>query len=291
MSNSPDSGLDLEDLELQFLPAWAKQSPDVHRYAKFEGGAGETGPRRRDRQDRHERQGGRPDRRSRGEGGSGGRPRPEGDRTTAGRREGGRHGKPRREETREPTLPLPAVSVSFVPEERGVESIAKQIKLTGRAYPIFDIAHLILRKPDRYHVTFGAIKKADGQIAQPLWVCNLDDTVWLSEQDALHHVLKRHFDTFYQAEKTPTDPPKGTYTFVAQCGLSGVILGPPNYHAYQNNLRKSHAQRFSRMPFDVYKSKVRITKDEASVKQWIEDQSWKTGYVCLNVPEPRTLSS
>ena len=80
MSNSPESGLDLEDLELQFLPAWAKQSPDANRYARFEGGAGETGPRRRDRQDSHGRQDRRSDRRSRSESGAGGRPGPEGDR-------------------------------------------------------------------------------------------------------------------------------------------------------------------------------------------------------------------
>ena len=48
------------------------------------------------------------------------------------------------------------------------------------------------------------------------------------------HVLKKHFTTFYQAERTATEPPKGKYTFVAQCGLSGVILGPPNHHDYQN---------------------------------------------------------
>ncbi|PYK99679.1 MAG: hypothetical protein DME19_07805 [Verrucomicrobia bacterium] len=44
MSDSPDSGLDLEDLELQLLPAWARQSPDANRYSKYEGGEGESGP-------------------------------------------------------------------------------------------------------------------------------------------------------------------------------------------------------------------------------------------------------
>src|SRR4029077_8048984 len=47
MSNSPDTGLDLEELELQLLPAWAKQSPDTNRFAKYEGGQ-ESGPRGRD---------------------------------------------------------------------------------------------------------------------------------------------------------------------------------------------------------------------------------------------------
>ena len=100
---------------------------------------------------------------------------------------------------------MPEISLNFAPEEKGLESLARQIKLTGRAYPIFDIAHLILKKPDRYHVTFGVVKKADGQTAQPLWVCNLDDTLWLSEPDAVNHVLRKHFDTFYKADRTPTD--------------------------------------------------------------------------------------
>ncbi|MBI3192101.1 MAG: hypothetical protein HYZ36_05490, partial [Pedosphaera parvula] len=187
--------------------------------------------------------------------------------------------------------PLPDLDVAFIPEEKGVESLARQIKLTGRAYPLFEIAHLILNKPERYQVCFSVRKKADGQVAQPLFICNLDDTLWLSDDEAIQHVLTRLFDTFYQAERTAADPPKGTYTFVAQCGMSGVILGPPNYHDYQNQLRKLHTERFSKMPFDAFKARVKIVKDEAVVKKWVEDLSWKTEYVCLNVPEPQKLAN
>jgi len=292
MSTSPDTGLDLEDLELQLLPAWAKQSTDTNRYARYDGG--DTGPGGRGRERREGRATGAtgPDRRRRDEAEADRRRRPRGERGGPRRGEGGgRFERSRREEKPAPVQPLPEVSVSFFPEEKGVESLARQIKLTGRAYPIFDVAHLVLRKPERYHVAFSVMKNPDGQVAQQLWVCNLDETLWLAEQDAVDHVLKKHFDTFYTAEKTPTDPPKGTYTFVAQCGLSGVILGPPNYHDYQNKLRKLHSERFSRMPFEVYKSKVKIVKDEAVVKKWTEEQSWKTEYVCLNVPEAKKLAN
>jgi hypothetical protein len=178
-----------------------------------------------------------------------------------------------------------------VAEETGVESLARQIRANGRAYPIFEIAQLVLKKPDRYHLVFSIKKKEDGTLVQPLWLCQLDDTLWLSDLEAAQHVLLKHFSTFYQSEKTPTDPPKGTYTFVAQCGLSGKVLGPPNYHDYQSKLRKLHAERFSRMPFEVYKSRVRIVRDEAVVKQWVEELSWKTEYICLNLPEPLKLST
>jgi hypothetical protein len=45
------------------------------------------------------------------------------------------------------------------------------------------------------------------------------------------------------------------------------------------------------MPFEDFKSRVRIVKEEAVVKKWIEDQSFKTEYICLNVPEALQLGS
>jgi hypothetical protein len=181
--------------------------------------------------------------------------------------------------------------VSLVPDEKGVDSLSKQIRMTGRAYPLFDIAWMILQRPERLSAIFSIKKNAEGKIIQPLFVCALDDTLWLSEDEAVAHVLRKHFGTFYQAERTATEPPKGKYTFVAQCGMSGIILGPPNHHDYQNQLRKLHAERFSRMPFEMYKSRVKIVRDEEVVKKWVEDQSWKTEYVCLNLPEPVRLPS
>jgi hypothetical protein len=172
-----------------------------------------------------------------------------------------------------------------------VESLARQIRMTARAYPLFDIARLILQKPERYSVAFSVKKNAEGKIVQQLFLCALDDTLWVSEDEAVAHVLNKHFATFYQSERTATEPPKGKYTFVAQCGMSGVILGPPNYHDYQNQLRKLHTERFSRMPFEAFKSRVKIVSDEAVVKKWIEERSWKTEYVALNVPEPVRLDS
>ena len=150
---------------------------------------------------------------------------------------------------------------------------------------------MILQKPERHTVLFSVKKNAEGQPIQPLFICALDDTLWLSEDEAVAHVLRKHFTTFYQAERTATEPPKGKYTFVAQCSLSGIILGPPNHHDYQTQLHKLHTERFSRMPFEEYKSRVRIVRDEEVVKKWVDDQSWKTEYLCLNLPEPLRLEN
>lgn len=183
------------------------------------------------------------------------------------------------------------INVDLIPDPTGVDSLARQIRQTGRAYPLFDIAHLILKRPDRYQLHFRAHGNNGDGTPRQFFTCNLDDTVWMSEGEATRHVLSKHFGTFYQTEKIAVDPPKGTYTFVAQCGMSGIVLGPPNLHDYQAKLQRLHTERFSRLPFDVYKSRVRIVRDEAVVKQWIEEQSFKFEYVCLNLPEPLKLAS
>jgi hypothetical protein len=306
MSTSPEADFDLEKL---FLPAWAQESPDINRYAKY---AGDTRPVDRDRKFDDRSSGRRAPRRdgpSRpgGSAGSGGGNRPSGGNRPAGpRREGDRGSRPgggrgdfrrdgprerRPEERREPALPLPEILVTLMPDDKGVDSLSRQIKMSGRSFPLFDIAQMILQKPERQQVRFEVKKKPDGTPVQPPFLCAVDDTLWLSEQEAVDHVLGKHFTMFYQAEKTPTDPPKGTYTFVAQCGMSGVILGPPNYHDYQNQLRKLHSERFSRMPFEAFKARVKIVREEAVVKKWVEDQSTKTEYLCLNVPEAPRIAT
>ena len=270
------------DQDLQLLPAWARLPASVNRYANYAGGGEEARERRR---------GERPFRRDRTRDGRPGEPR-SGPRRES--RPGGPPGAPRAgrpterrpEREKAPEEPLPEVLVNLLPEKEGVELLARQIRLTGRAYPLFQLAGLFLQQPDRLRVQFHVKKGPEGQILQPLVVCSLDETVWLSEEEVAQHVLRQHFDTFYQTEKVPCDPPKGTYTLVALCGLSGTILGPPNYHDYQNKLRKLHSERYAHMPFEAYKARVRIVKDEAVVKKWLEEQSWKAEYIGLNLPEP-----
>jgi hypothetical protein len=45
------------------------------------------------------------------------------------------------------------------------------------------------------------------------------------------------------------------------------------------------------MPFETFKARVKIVRDEETVKKWVDDQSWKTDYVCLNMPEPLRLDT
>ena len=179
----------------------------------------------------------------------------------------------------------------MIPEEKGVALLAKRIRLQGRAYPLFDIARLITQSLDRFRVRVSTVQPNGTDVPQNLWVCRNDQTLWLTEAEAIDHALSKHLDQYYLSEKTKTEPPKGNFSFVAQCGLSGVLLGPPNYHGYQTKLKELHADRYARMHFERFKSNVKIVHGEEVVAKWLEEQSWTTEYTDKANPEADKLHS
>ena len=281
MSDQPDNEL---SLDLQFLPDWAQDDAGKNKYANHSGedrpqrGGGRKGSRR----DRDDRGRGRDDRRPRGNR----PPQGKGGRDQRGPRDGSRQGTrdkrgrdSRGGKFKRPQAPQLELKVDFVPDADGVESIAKEIKLTGRSYPLFQIALLVLERPARYTIRLRVQKKPGGEVAQRLFVCKLDGTAWLNEDQAVRHTLSTHLDEFYETRKTETEGPKGNFTFVAQCGVTDEYLGAPNHHDYQNRLVTFHAERLSRMPFEKFKSRIRIVKEEEAINAWLEQAKWKTEYV------------
>ncbi|MEC8928081.1 MAG: hypothetical protein VX705_02605 [Verrucomicrobiota bacterium] len=291
MSAEQDSEL---GSELQFLPQWAQEDPAVNKFANFEqrersrghrkGGNDRRGPvdrrlenrpLRKDSRGGRERRGG-PERRGDPDRLKGRAPRKDDERPP---RKGG--GRPPRRGMREERPPVPELElkVDFVPDSKGVDALAKEVRLTGRAYPLFQVAQLILEESKRYGMRIRTMRQAGGGVAQRLFVCGLDDSVWLAKEQVVRHVARRHFDRFYIAERTEVDAPKGEFSFVAQCGISGEVLGPPNYHGYQNRLVEFHAERFARMPFEDFKARIQTVRDEAVVAKWLEEAKWRTEYV------------
>ncbi|MCK9588934.1 MAG: hypothetical protein WC076_07070 [Terrimicrobiaceae bacterium] len=166
-----------------------------------------------------------------------------------------------------------------IPDPRGIEGLAKQLKSGGKAYPLFDLAVLILEKPERYSVQF----RRTSEPSAPLFQLAGDKSLWLSETEAVRRVLTRNLEKFYRREQIQVEPPKGSYSFIAVCG--DTVLGPPNYHDYQTRLRRLHAERFSGVPFEVFKGRVRMVKEPEFLEKWKAEQSIREEFYPLESPE------
>lgn len=279
------------DLLKSFQPAWVKDSSPGLQISRFSDDGGQS--RREDRftgdrddsdfrRDRKPAKSQRPQRRPGGEPAGKDR-RPSGGDNRPGKRPPFRNDGPR--EARPPAeaqrgIPfLAGWEIRFLPEPRGIEGLVKQLKSTAKAYALFELARLVLEKSPRYLVEF---HRKDGPA---FFQCVKDGTLWLQRAEAVQWILKTHLDAFCRRETVEVEAPKGDYPVIAQCGMSGVYLGPPNHHDYQLKLRKIHADRFSNVAFDIYKARVRMLRDEESIAKWKQALSTREIFYPLDVPE------
>ena len=199
-------------------------------------------------------QGGGGDRRSQG----GGRPQGRG----GDRRRGG--GRPDQRSMFEPT-----VKVDIYPQDEAFEALVKRLRSTVRTYQLFEIAHLLLEKPERYVVVVENKAKA-GEKPAPLFFSVPGHLPFETEDAAINHVLSQHLDLFFDVEEIEVEAPKGNFQMVNRCSVTGDLLGPPNYHRYQEFLQRHYAAKITGMSFDRFVSKVETVKEQESIDAWVE---------------------
>ncbi len=173
--------------------------------------------------------------------------------------------------------------MTIYPEEKAVDALAAHVRQSGHAFSMFDAARLVLAGGDRFMVRFRcAEERTAGLFNVPA-----DSSLFLNRDEALAHVLRgAALDEFYRAEDVELEAPKGEFSSVAVCGMSGEIIAPPSHHSYQTGLMRLHRERFSNMPFDDFKRRVRVETNPELVAKWKEQMSKGRRWVCLKGETP-----
>ena len=157
---------------------------------------------------------------------------------------------------------------SLEPSGPAVEGLTRHIRETFRSFPVADLAKMVLEARERYRIRFTATEPVR------LNQCLADGSLWLSREEAISHLLSGPaLEHYYTAEDIQIDPPAGNFAVIAVCGMSGVILGPPNHHEYQRNIARLHRERFSDMPLERFKSRIRMESGEEILEKWREQVS------------------
>lgn len=224
--------------------------------------------------------GGPPDRRRDGGGRSG--PPPRG---------GGSRGP--RDDRRDAPAPQPyvppalaPVRVEFLPDDKCLASINKQIRSTHLAYPLFGLARMFLQEPERHYVQFSVAP--DAPAGTLLYQLGEDGPVTLDRTTLEKMAFDSTKDQFYVEQSVQKEPLKGNFTNVARERLSGTLLGPTNYHAYQPALRSLYESRYSRrMSFEDFRRNVEVSTDPALIERW-KEEARTTTTISTVVPEGET---
>jgi hypothetical protein len=178
------------------------------------------------------------------------------------------------------------ICIRFVPYPPALEHVIAQIKSGSVAYSLFALARLFLEKPQRYEVCLTAKPES------PLFQLGENGAFSLDREFLERNAFRLARENFYKIDITQSDPIKGNFSNVARCRLSGILLGPTNYHNYQPQLRSLYEQRFSRrMSFADYQRQIEIVNDPALLEQWKEEARRVTTYSSLGEEIPVAFSS
>ncbi len=291
-ASQPDGGIGREEiLNLNFVPNWARKPPSGGGYWAHSDEEA-TPSRRGGRGGSHQHDRRQHDKRPRRD-----RPRPSRDRSYPERERGSGRGPrpPRRDPVephsaarrpvREPVVAAP-LTVRFLPEQKALSTLVRQVASSKRAYPLIDLAALLLSNPGW---CFVKIESRAGE-GEGLYQCKRCRSVGCSRESVESHFVAAHASEFFRKEERDVEPPAGQFVCVAMCGMSGRLLGPPNHHSYAETVRQTHAASYASMSLDEYKSRIRTSHNPDDIERWRQQLSKETVYFRIKGDDQDPLS-
>ncbi|HMO50004.1 MAG TPA: hypothetical protein PKE26_04130 [Kiritimatiellia bacterium] len=275
--------VNLQDLvlNLNFVPTWArKPSSTPHPYggggteSEFEredrGRRGDRGMERR--RDGRDARGGRDDRsrggnRRRDERGRGRDERPRNDQGP-GERRGPRGPDDRRRPMREPRVFLP-VDVAFIPDRDRLSAVVRQLHAVKRAFPLPYLAGFFLAKPE-YHMIKLEVRASASGDSLKFYQCKETRVVFLSQGELNDYLVSTHLDRHFDRVEQTVEPPSGNFVCVGQCARTGVLLGPPNYHGFNERLLELQRSHFPQQSLDAVRQQITMVRDPEVIERWKE---------------------
>ena len=169
-------------------------------------------------------------------------------------------------------LPPFTADIKVLPDTKALGTIIKKLQRDNHAYKLKDLAYFFLDNPSS--VLLKVVPKCDIVFYQ----CKVCGFASPSKDEVLDHLVSIHLEDYFEFSEVEVDPPKGNFSCVAKCGLSGILIGPPNIHDYNSNIREIIRTRYPDMSEQEYRQHIVMLRDEESVEAWRKGACKKTLY-------------
>ena len=178
----------------------------------------------------------------------------------------------------------PTMEVLFYPDDAPFEKLSAIMKASKRTYQLFDIAQLILEKPERFVILAKNLPMPTGE-TKPLYCAQPFNLPFDEEQDAKRAAIEYFVGELFTRETIEAEAPKGNFQVVNKSSITGDLLGAPNWHKYGEYLREYHAEKCPDTPFEKFSSSVESVRDPEQIAAWIESMKTRTVYKLKNPAE------
>ena len=183
--------------------------------------------------------------------------------------------RPRFEERPKPL----AAEVKVLPETGALGVIIRKLQQDTHAYKLKDLAYFFLDNPSS--VLLKIVPKDETKFHQ----CKACGFASTKPEDIVEHILGAHLGDYYEAKEIDCEPPKGNFTCVAKCGLSGVLLGPPNVHEFNATVKEMVRTRYPNMSESEYRARIEMVRDAEAIEEWRKGAVKKTVFTAKGAGE------
>lgn len=179
------------------------------------------------------------------------------------------------------TLPL---KIRFLPGQKRLAAITRHISASRKSYPLLKLAALFFRLTDYCYVRIESERDTEGA---PFYLCKRCKMVALDRLPLTSHIMTAHVEEFFRKEEKLAEAPGGEFVCVARCGLSGILLAPPNHHSYAERIQEIHHSRFPRLSLDEYRKHIETSHDPKLIEQWKEESRKQVLYFPIKLPRKK----
>lgn len=184
---------------------------------------------------------------------------------------------------REERVVLP-VEVSFIPDRDRLGAVVHQLHAVKRAFPLLYLANLFLDKPEHHLIK---IEGKPGHQGEPVQFFQDKESrmVFMSRDGLTDYLVRTHLDRHFERVEQQIEPPSGNFVCVGRCRRTGTVIGPPNYHGYNERVMELQRIHFPHMSLDEYRNSIEMVRDPAVVERWKEECRTQVRYRLRETPE------
>ena len=174
------------------------------------------------------------------------------------------------------------VEVKVLPETKALGTIIRKLQSDAHAYKLKDLAYFFLDNPSSVLLKITPKKNTPVHSTPTpstftaFFQCKACGFASTKEEDVIEHVVSAHLADYYDSKEIEVEPPKGNFNCVAKCGLSGVLLGPPNIHEFNAVVKEMIRTKYPDMSEVQYRAHIEMVRDADTIEEWRKSATKKT---------------
>jgi hypothetical protein len=174
------------------------------------------------------------------------------------------------------------IDINLRPEEAALKVLINTLRNSCKTYQLFPLIHLFLEKEDRFFIVLSGRQNSS---FKGFYVVS-KKIPFLSMEGALDYIVHQNWAQYFKEEYVALEKPKGNFQSVNRCGITGVLLGPPNYHLYADLLREHYEDNLKgHCAYESFFSQIKNEHTSEAVEAWLTSMTRGRRFRLLADPE------